>query len=222
MTIQFIVIDGFSMMALLSAIEPLRAANRLTGETLFAWSLVSDAARNVTSSSRMEIPTQHGLQEAPTPDLTIVIASLFPSDYRNAALFSRLRRLRNSGRMIGAISSGTLLLAKAGVLGDHRVTIHWETARELEMTFPNVKASSEIFCWDRNVLTSARGAAAMDLMLALIVQLKGTPVFKMSDKNARLGECSNQQLYRTYAEVQASVYWKIAPSNVDAPSLIAP
>ncbi|WP_420583673.1 GlxA family transcriptional regulator [Ruegeria sp.] len=173
MTIQFIAIDGFSMMALSSAIEPLRAANRLLGETLFSWSLFSDTAGHVTSSSGMEIPAEQDLENAALPDLTIIVASFFPSDYRNTMLFSRLRRLRATGRMIGAISSGTYLLARAGVLGDQRVTIHWETARELEMTFPDVKLSPDIYCWDRNVLTSAGGAAAMDLMLALIARLKG-------------------------------------------------
>ncbi|MCY4241311.1 MAG: GlxA family transcriptional regulator [Rhodobacter sp.] len=173
MDIQFILIDGFSMMALTSAIEPLRAANRLAGVPLFNWTLVSERVGHAASSSGIEIATHYGFADAPTADLTILVASFLPENYGNATLFSRLRRLRSTGRMIGAVSSGTLLLARAGVLGNHWVTIHWETERALETAFPHVNASREIYCWDRDVLTSAGGAAAMDLMLALITKVHG-------------------------------------------------
>lgn len=171
--IQFVLVDGFSMMALTSAVEPLRAANRLAGVDLFTWTLVSNHAGHAASSSGIEVATRFGFADAPQADLTVVVASFFPEGYNNAALFSRLRRARSAGKTIGAISNGTLILARAGVLGQHRVTVHWENARALELTFPHVNISNELYCRDRNILTAAGGAASMDLFLALIADVHG-------------------------------------------------
>lgn len=171
--VTFLLVEGFSMMALSSAIEPLRAANRLLGAQRYEWTLAADHAGLIAASNGIEIKAQHGVDTASETDLTVVVASLFPKDYQAPRTFAWLRRLRARGRLLGAISSGALLLARAGVLHNTRVTIHWETARELEKSFPDLDVSQELYCWDRGILTAAGGAAAMDMMLALITQIDG-------------------------------------------------
>ncbi|MCB2011428.1 MAG: GlxA family transcriptional regulator [Geminicoccaceae bacterium] len=175
-TILFYLVDGYSMMALSSAVEPLRAANRLIQRPRYAWSLASARAGTARASNGFEITAHYGIDNAPAADLTVLVASLFEPEEQPAPLFGWLRRLRADGRMIGAISTGTLLLARAGVLGNRRVTIHWEMARELAEAFPGLDVSPDIFCWDRSVLTAGGGVAAMDMMLALIAELDGWDV----------------------------------------------
>ncbi|MCB1970579.1 MAG: GlxA family transcriptional regulator [Geminicoccaceae bacterium] len=174
--VLFYLVEGFSMMALSSAIEPLRAANRLTGNGRYSWSLAAERMGNVLASNGIAIGAHHGLDNAPRADLTVVVASLFDESGQSPRLFSWLRRLRAEGRMIGAISNGTLLLARAGVLGNRRVTIHWEMTRLLEESFHELDVSREIYCWDRGIVTAAGGAAAMDMMLAVIMDLDGEDV----------------------------------------------
>lgn len=161
------------MMALSAAIEPLRAANRLLGRTGYAWTLAAERAGAAMASNGLEIKAGPGAEDGPDADLTVVVASLFPGDLDCPGLFARLRRLRSRGRAIGAISNGTMLLARAGVLRDSRVTIHWEMARQLQEAYPDLTVSADLYCQDSGVLTAAGGTAAMDMMLSLIAQIDG-------------------------------------------------
>lgn len=171
--VLFYLVSGYSMMALSSAIEPLRAANRLIGTDRYSWSTAGDRAGLVEASNGLGLPARFDLANVPEADLTVIVASLFDADFQAPKVFAWLRRLRAEGRMIGAISNGTVLLARAGVLGNRHVTTHWEMIHELETAFPDLNVTSDLFCWDRGVLTAAGGAAAMDMMLAVITELDG-------------------------------------------------
>ena len=172
-SVLFYLVDGYSMMALSSAIEPLRAVNRLTGSERYSWATAGERRGNIMASNGIEIPAQFGLSDMVDADLTVVVASIFDPDFQSPKMFAWLRRLRAEGRMIGAISNGTVLLARAGVLGNRRVTTHWEMIRDLQASHPNLTVTSDIYSWDRGVLTAAGGAAAMDMMLAVIMELDG-------------------------------------------------
>lgn len=171
--VLFYLVDGFSMMAFSSAIEPLRAANRLLGRPRYVWMLAAERVGPARASNGIEIYAPFAVENAPTCDLIVVVASLFPTDYSNSTLFAWLRSLRAQGQMIGAISNGSFLLAKSGVLRDSRATIHWEMADQFAESFPDITVSSDLYCWDKGILTAAGGAAAMDMMLALILELDG-------------------------------------------------
>lgn len=160
-------------MALSSAIEPLRAANRLLQTKRYTWTLVAERAGLVAASNGIEIKAEYGVETAPEADLTVVVASIFPADYQAPKVFGWLRQLRARGRFVGAISNGTLLLARAGVVHNTRVTIHWEMAQCLAEQYPDLVVSQDIYCWDRGVLTAAGGTAAMDMVLAVIMQFDG-------------------------------------------------
>jgi transcriptional regulator GlxA family with amidase domain len=171
--VAFVVVPGFSMMALSSALEPLRSVNRALGKDRYAWGVIGLQPGAVVASNGLAIQTSHGISEAPPSDLTIVVASLGLETFRSRALFSWLRLLRKQHRLIGAISNGTLLLARAGLLRGRRATIHWEMHRQLAEEFPDIDLRDALYCWDADILTSAGGTAAMDMMLEVIAVRDG-------------------------------------------------
>lgn len=175
-TVHFHLVDGFSMMALSSAIEPMRAANRLLQTTRYAWSWSARAQGVAMSSNGIGIPAAHGSADFPDCDLTVVVASLFDPSRRDRKLETHLRRLQARGRMIGSVSNGAWILAQAGIVGDRAVAIHWEMANELKETFPGVRPVGGLYAWDRGILTAGGGTAAMDMMLALIAAQNGEEV----------------------------------------------
>lgn len=175
-SIQFLLIDGFSMMSLSSAIEPLRAANRLLGQQRYEWALVGKGAGQFSASNGIALQVPLAIADAPPCDLTVVLASLSIEDYDDAAVFAWLRSLKRRGRMLGAISGGALILARAGVVRDSRVTIHWEQAPLLARDFPDLRVTSDLYCRDNGILTAAGGTAALDMMLALIAEKDGSPL----------------------------------------------
>jgi transcriptional regulator GlxA family with amidase domain len=162
--IGLLVFPEFSMMALASASEPLRAANRLRGQPLYEWHLLSADGASTRSSSGLELQTV-SIDDAPEIDRLFVIASMQIEKLHDVRVNRFLRRLALSGTPLGALSTGTFVLARAGLLAGYRCTLHWELLRQFSEEFPTIEVCRELYVRDRNRWTCAGGTAAIDLML---------------------------------------------------------
>lgn len=167
-TIGFLIVPQFSMLAFVSAVEPLRVANRLAGRTLYRWVVVSKDGQSVTASNGMSLLADHGLDDKLDLALAVVCASFEPERYFDRAVRKWLSGLNSRGVDLGAIDTGGFLLAWAGLLDGYRATTHWEGLDSFREAFPKIDVESGLFTIDRNRLTCAGGTAALDMMLHLI------------------------------------------------------
>lgn len=167
-TVSLLLFPGFSMMALASTTEPLRAANLLAGRPLYRWRIVSPDAGDAVSSSGFRVAAEYHDLALPATDLLLVIASLDFDRYLKTALLQRLARAATTCKAIGAVSNGSIVLAQAGLLDSYQCTVHWERLRELQERHPATRTTREVYCIDRDRWTCSGGTAAMDMMLALI------------------------------------------------------
>ena len=173
--IAFFLVPRFSMMAFAAGIEPLRSANRLSGTRLFEWQLVSADGSPVEASNGIAVATQGSLAELDKVDTIIVCAGLeAPEVERNIKLHHQLRRLARHGTNIGAISSGSFLLAEAGLLAGRRCTVHWEYLEAFRARYPDLDVTEDLFVIDRNVFTCSGGTAALDMMVHFVSQVAGS------------------------------------------------
>jgi len=85
-------------------------------------------------------------------------------------LIATVRRLASFGSGLGAVCTGTYVLAKAGLLNGYQSTIHWENLPAMMADFPDLDVTEELFEIDRNRFTCAGGTAAIDMMLSIIAQ----------------------------------------------------
>ena len=171
--IGLLLFPDFSMMALAAASEPLRAANRLGGRELYRWHLMSADGGVVNSSSGLTLDTESFLRQAETPDRVFVVASLNIEQLCDERVHHYLRQLTLKGTTIGALSTGTFVLARAGLLQGFRCTLHWESLRPFAEEFPSLHVCRELYVRDRNRLTCAGGTAVLDLMLDQIASDHG-------------------------------------------------
>lgn len=169
----FFLVPHFSMMALSSATEPLRAANRISGRPLYSWHLISADGEPVSSSSGFALLPEFSITSSPEFSHLFVVASIGVADYRNVQVFDFLRRYAATGLTLGGISLGTMILARAGLLEKRRCTIHWEALRELAEEFPSIEATRDLYCIDGDRMTCGGGTAAIDMMLDLIARQYG-------------------------------------------------
>lgn len=92
-------------------------------------------------------------------------------------LLAWLRLACGRARRFGAVSSGSVLLAKAGLLKQRKITTHWSLAEQMSMTFPDVRVVPDrLFMRDGNCYTSAGAASAIDLALALVTEDLGEEI----------------------------------------------
>ena len=161
------------MIAFAAALEPLRLANRTAGEDLYEWQVLSSDGRPVTASNGLDLRPDAGLAEAEPISAILVCGGLDAHRFHDRQVFSALRRLERKGADIGAICTGSHILARAGLLDGYRCTVHWENLASFTEDFPEIEVSAELFEIDRNRFTCAGGTAAIDLMLNVIGRQHG-------------------------------------------------
>lgn len=173
--VAFLLVPRFSMMAFAAGVEPLRAANRLSGAQLFDWQLVSADGSPVEASNGISVAAQRPLAELGRVDMLITCAGLeAPEIERNIKVHHQLRRLAHHGSIVGAISSGSFLLAEAGLLAGRRCTVHWEYLAAFRARYPQLEVTEDLYVLDRNVFTCSGGTAALDMMVHFVSQVGGS------------------------------------------------
>ncbi|SDS74860.1 Transcriptional regulator GlxA family, contains an amidase domain and an AraC-type DNA-binding HTH domain [Pseudomonas trivialis] len=173
--IGLLMLPQFSMMALAGASEPLRAANRLRGTRLYEWTLLSETGGPVCSSSGLELQTV-AIEHAPALDRVFVLASLDIETQKPPKMLRYLQRAAARGITVGALSTGTFILARAGLLDGKRCTLHWECIGQFAEEFPLIEVTRDLYVNHDNRWTCAGGTAAIDLMLAQIALDFGNPL----------------------------------------------
>lgn len=171
-TLAFLLIREFSMLSVVSAVEPLRAANRLLGRQFYAWRFYSTDGQPILASNGMTVNVAGGLNEiiaeAPSLDYLFVCAGLDHDPPGRQRLHAALHQCARAGLVLGSLSAGTFILARAGLLRGYRCTIHWEFQPAFEEAFPELDLSPSLYVVDRDRWTGSGGVAGMDMMLELI------------------------------------------------------
>ena len=168
----FLLMPGFSAIGFISALEPLRVANRFRGE-LYRWHVLSADGGAVLASNGMSVNADAGLEPLKKGATLLVVAGFEPLQFATPALEHWLRRLDHDGVTLGAIDTGACVLAEAGLLDGHRLTLHWEAIDAFKESYPHLTVTQELFEIDRRRITCAGGTASIDLMLDLIAQAHG-------------------------------------------------
>ncbi|WP_419736544.1 GlxA family transcriptional regulator [Pseudomonas sp. COR18] len=169
-----IVFPYFNAAATTAFVDPFRAANYLSGENRFHWDFASVEGGGIRASNGMDLYTQSLLSKREqTWDLVIVSSSWSPESHYSPALHNLLRTWANKGCMLGAIDTGTFLLAEAGLLSGRRATAHYEHIDALLELYPDVTIVEDLYVIDQNRITCCGGAAATDMALQLIRNMHG-------------------------------------------------
>ena len=108
------------MLPFVSALEPLRVANRYAGPTLYRWTLLTADGKPVQASNGMVVEPDASITESTNYARVFVSGPFDPLNYRPRRVLEWLRRLANQGVHVGALETGTFLLARAGLLGGYR------------------------------------------------------------------------------------------------------
>jgi len=173
----FLLLNRFTMLPFTAAIEPLRLANRASGRTLFDWRLVGVGGDTATCSNGARVVLDGGIDadaaQSARDDTIIVCGGTDIAREASRPVLSWLRRQARGGAAMGAVCTGSWVLAEAGLLDGRKATIHWENHDGFAEAFPDVDLYRSVFVHDGNRLTAAGGTSSIDLMLHLIAEAHG-------------------------------------------------
>lgn len=168
LTLGILIFPGFPMACLTSCIEPLRAANEISGQQAFRWKVIAEHEGPVTSSAGVSFAPDCALSEAGPLDLLLFTASPNARFTTPSRANAALQRYQRSKTRLGAISGGVFALARTGLTHKDPLSVHWCYEAAFQAEFPEIPAQSTVIC-DEGAFTTISGAsAAFDHMLSLI------------------------------------------------------
>jgi transcriptional regulator GlxA family with amidase domain len=164
----FLLLDRFTMLSFAGAIEPLRIANRVSGQELYAWVLAGEGGEYATCSNGAAFKLDMGLDEIDREDVLLVCGGIDVQRAATKGVLNWLRREARRGATIGGLCTGAYAVAKAGLLDGKKATIHWENQDGFLEEFESVKLTKSVFVMDGNRWSTAGGTSSIDLMLKVI------------------------------------------------------
>ena len=152
-SVGFLLIPGYALLSYAASVEPLRAANMLSGRTLYRWWNAAPGDKPaIASNGAAVLPDMKIGAESEPPDLLLVCAGGNPSVFKDRRAFAWLRRLAAGPSIIGGVSGGPFILARAGLLEKRRFTVHWEHLPALREEFPHLHVTQSLFELDRELI----------------------------------------------------------------------
>lgn len=169
------IIEGYPIIPFSCVVDSLRAANRLSGKPLYRWEYFAPDDRPVSASCGITVPTRP-LAEARDLETLFIVAPNTAQDFDDAATMRQLKALDKKGVSLGSASSGSFILARAGLLDACRCTIHWENIPVFKELYPHIDVAFTLYEIADKRFTCSGGTAALDMMLKLIENQYGRPL----------------------------------------------
>ncbi len=145
----------------------MRAANRLSGKNLYQWEYYAPDNEPVAASCGITVPTM-ALAEAKNLETLIIVAPNTAQNFDDVSTIKRLKAMDRQKVNLGSASSGSFILARAGLLDEGRCTIHWENIPVFKEFYPQVEVAFTLYEIAERRFTCSGGTAALDMMLKLI------------------------------------------------------
>jgi transcriptional regulator GlxA family with amidase domain len=165
--------EVFSRVRLTPGIESRRSEESAP----FSVFTVAASRASIRTTGGLEVVPQHSFADAPRIDLLVV-----PGGFGTRALLDDrevrdwIRDTAARSRLVTSVCTGSLLLAKAGLLQGRRATTHWGALDLLESLGAGVAVERELRVVDDGVVTSAGVASGIDMSFLVVVKLFGRAV----------------------------------------------
>lgn len=171
--IGFLMMPEYTLSTFSNAVSVLRMANRLSGRELYRYSVFSIDGEPVVSSAGLELKMDGSFHTTVDMNVLIVCGGYNVKNYCDKPVIDALLSMDKKGIPLGAMCTGSYVLAAAGLLDGYRSTIHWENIASMREQFPKLNISSSLFVIDRDRYTCSGGISSIDLMLNLVASIHG-------------------------------------------------
>ena len=170
--------NGFMQIALalyprftaLDIIGPFQVLADVPGHDI-VW-VAENAGPVIDHTGRTPLTATHSFAEVSQPDVVVVPGGMANDD--NPALNAWLQRVHPTTKWTTTVCTGSVHLARAGLLTGLKATTHWASARELNGL--GATYTEERVVRQGKIITAAGVSSGIDMALTLLAELHGDVV----------------------------------------------
>lgn len=177
-TVAILIFDDVEVLDFAGPFEVFSVTRELANNQLFNIHTVGVTPGTVRARNGLKLVPEHTLESVPPPDLLIV-----PGGYGTRALLNQpgvidwLRRKAPKTELVASVCTGSLLLAKAGLLAGAPATTHYQCFDLLRQLEPTATVREDVRFTDHGrILTAAGISAGIDLSLHIVARLHGVEI----------------------------------------------
>jgi len=174
--VTVLVLPDSSMMCVASVLEPLRAANRVSGKQFYQWQLTSLSGSSVSMTCDLPLAIDTQFNERLRGDLMIVIGGFNQLKHVSTSALSIIRKAASGFAAIAGVEEGSWVVARTGLLNGLQATTHWEDFEAFADQFPEIDVQLDRFVVDGNCMTCGGASPAFDMLLELIRKRNGAAI----------------------------------------------
>lgn len=172
--VGFVLLPGFSLLALASAVEVLAATNELLGAPVFDVLLLSMDGHAVASNSGFTLDAVATFETCGELTSAFIVAATMPVATAKTQALAQLGRSIVKGRgVLGGIGTGAAWWAELGLMAGFRCSVPRAHAPNVMLRCPDVLVSSNLYDIDRNRLSCGGLNSCLDLMIVWLGQRMG-------------------------------------------------
>jgi transcriptional regulator GlxA family with amidase domain len=147
--------------------------------------LVAETTNSVTTAGGMKVLPMATFADCPELDLLLVPGGMGTRrEMLNEATLGFVRERSVRTELVASVCTGSLILAKAGLLAGLRATTHWRSLDLLRELCPDVRVDAAAQVVDEGrIMTSAGIAAGIDLALMIVQRWYGESVARATARH---------------------------------------
>ena len=175
-TVAILIFDDVEVLDFAGPFEVFSVTRELAGNQLFNVHTVGLTPGTIRARNGLKIVPEHTLESVPPPQVLIV-----PGGQGTRALLTQagvldwIRRKAVKAEIVASVCTGSLVLAKAGLLAGSPATTHYQCFDLLREIEPTATVREDVRFTDHGqVLTAAGISAGIDLSLHIVARLHGT------------------------------------------------
>lgn len=186
--VAFVLADRFTLSAFAGFVDVLRLSaddgdrSRPVG---CRWTVLGRPGEPIRSSCGLEVLPQAPLESPESYDYVVVVGGLLHGGQRLVpGTLPFLQQAARAGVPLVGVCTGSFVLARAGLLEGHVVSVSWFHREEFAAAFPTLRiAGDRQYVIDRDRITGAGGTSVVHLAAELVERHRGRAV---ADKSLRI------------------------------------
>jgi transcriptional regulator GlxA family with amidase domain len=169
------IFDEVEVLDFCGPFEVFSVTNELNNNELFNVFTVSERMKTVRTKNGLRVLPDYDLDNSPVPDILIVPGGRGTRRVmHNSGVLSWIKTIAAGTELVLTVCTGSLVVAKTGLLDGLKTTTHHEVLPLLRETAPDTEVlSNQRFVDNGSIIVSAGISAGIDMCLYVVDKLHG-------------------------------------------------